>query len=747
MEQDYSAVVLGGDFAATEVLGWHVTPGTWHGSVLPVKASAPNSYDAYRSWLLEPAKFVVTFDITMLHKDWDLHPYAVREWQHAGQIARGEYQAPNPDNWEWVIGQPHRLQELRESKVLVFDTELSPVWMIGFANDRQVHVTDWSWACEAPARALLQDKGILKVAHNLQHDLAMCDLRFGFQVERPYFDTYGGAHLLNTALERTLSPGIASRFTKWPYHKWLNSIDATRYNGLDNIVCFDGYTEIAQQLEQRKLTAVAEHDHDLLEALYEMQQRGFKISETERAKYEEQTQLQLIVKEKECVALAEPIIQAKIDKFEKPNLFRTMKQCVCCGGGKTSCKHCWRCGGLPNKPEKKADYGPVTPSTVAELRNALPPCSVCQGSGKVEHWNRFNPGSNDQVADVLYRGLRIPARRYKGKETVKAAQLEPIQNRHPLVKAIVEASKIRADLSTVERLKPGTDGCLHCVFDPWGTESGRVASREGLFLPGTNAMNLPKPARRFVVPRDGYVFLYPDMSQIEARAVAVFNQDKGLLRAFTEPVNWPENPKHGKIDSHTVVQQLVSQWVVISRDQAKHLTYAVIYGVSAEQLALELTNAAMRKGTGGVVTVMQAMAMIEAFFKAFPGVRQYHFDVEQELIRTRTLRSLTGRERHWPGRIMDGNGRVLNEIIKQAWSYKPQELGAHILALGLLQIRREHGSWLRPLIHVHDAALIECPIDRVEEGKRVATAALSRELYGMWFPTEMKAGATWYEAS
>jgi len=296
-------------------------------------------------------------------------------------------------------------------------------------------------------------------------------------------------------------------------------------------------------------------------------------------------------------------------------------------------------------------------------------------------------------------------------------------------------------------LTPGVDGRLHCVFDPWGTESGRVASREGLLQPGTNAMNIPKAARRFVVPDDGCVFLYPDMAQIEARAVAVFSQDKGLLKAFTEPVNWPGNPRHGTIDSHTVVQQMIAQWVEITRDQSKRTTYATIYGGSGEQLASELSKEAMQKGSGSLVSSQQGCLIVEAFFKAFPGVRRWHSAIEQELIQTRTLRSLTGRERHWPGRIMDKDGRVLNEVIKEGWSYKPQELGAHILALGLLDLYRNQQHLVQPLIHVHDAVLLQCKIENVEEAKKVATTALSRELFGMWFPAEMKVGANWYEAS
>lgn len=753
MALDFECVVLGGEFAATQALGGPWPTSSFHGTVLPDRPWSRTGYDAYRQWCKDLPKFVLTFDIPTLHAKWEWHPHAVRDWSRAGRVLRGEYRNPNPDAWEWVVGQPRRLQELAGSAALLFDTELTPVWMMGMANERQVHVCDWGWEAVEPSRLLLQSPDIVKVAHNLQHDLAMCELRFGFKVARPYFDTYGGATLLNTALERTLSPGLASRFTDWPHHKWLADVDATHYNGMDNIVGFEAYLEIRKQLAARGLEGVAAHDHDLLEVLYQMQQTGFCVSEVERKKYEEETTLQLAAEEEACVAIATPVIQARVERFKKPHLFRVEKQCECCGGGKATREHCWRCGGLSAKPTKKSDYVALGSSekkhTIASLKAELPLCRACDGRGKTLYWLPFNPASNAAVADVLYRGLGIPPRKYKGQETVAAAQLEPLQNRHPLVKALVKASKTRADLSTVERLTPGTDGRLHCVFDPWGTKSGRVASSEGLLQPGTNAQNIPKKARRFVVPSRGNILLYPDFAQIEARAVAVLSGDRGLWRAFTEKVDWPGHPRHGTVDSHTIVQQMVSKYVVISRDQAKRLTYAVIYGVSAAQLAIELTNEAMRKGEGGAVSEGQAILILESFFMAFPGVRLWLESIERELIQTRTLRSPTGRERHWPGRIMDpsASGSLLRKIKNEASSFKPQEMGAHIMALGVVETQRRFASLLRPIIHVHDAVLFEAPERYLDDAVAAAKLCLSRTFMGMEFPSDMKVGRNWYDAS
>jgi len=271
-------------------------------------------------------------------------------------------------------------------------------------------------------------------------------------------------------------------------------------------------------------------------------------------------------------------------------------------------------------------------------------------------------------------------------------------------------------------------------------------------------MNLPIAARRFVVPRPGKIFLYPDMAQIEARAVAVLSGDKKLIEAFTTPLDWPGHPKHGKIDSHTrVVQLMLDSGAEIAREQAKRLTYAAMYGARAAQLVVELNAEAFRRGQALRLTTQQVQYMLDTFFQVFNGVRVWQANVRDEVLRTRRLRCpFTGRERTWLGYIVETRkksedyGSLKYEIAKQAWSFLPQHLGAWILGLGLIDMYYNTDEWgklLQPLVHVHDALLIEAPIDRVEEAKSMALKLLTREAFGITFPAEMKTGRNWLEAS
>lgn len=508
-------------------------------------------------------------------------------------------------------------------------------------------------------------------------------------------------------------------------------------------------------VHNESLMPIVDYDHKLLMPLMQMQAKGFRIDEGARLEVEQELRQKLNDDSKELAVIVEPIVEKEIKRFKKPHLFRVLRKCDCCGGGTGQRLHCDQCNVGPSSIDRKEQIktlAKVQNMTQKALVESWGPCVTCKGTGKITKNLPFNPDSPDQVADVIYRGLHIRPRKYKGVETVKAAQLDPIRTMHPIVDRIVELSAIRADYDTVNRLRAGSDGLLHCEFDPWGTESGRVACKEGLVENGTNAMNLPKLARRFVIPRDGYEFIYPDMAQIEARAMAVLSGDKSLHAALYDVI-----PELGKPDYHTWLLRAIHDYdsvIEISRDQSKRVSYAGFYGARPEQLAKELSAEAFRKGEGQVVTNDMAARILQTLYRVCPEVPRWQGHVVDEVLRTRQLRSPTGRLFNWVGYITDKkSGELDYEIRKQVWSRLPQDMGAYVLGLGLIDLYYTSNEWGRlvtPLIHVHDALLIEAPVDRVQDAKALAVSSLSRYIWGMDFPAEVSkkgTGTNWYAVS
>lgn len=737
--------------------------GQWRGSVIPpvISGAAPEDYLALLPTRMSvSAAIVPTFHPAAVLRQYNWHPYFLMDLKRAVEVARNGVPVTKYRDWYWQ--NPSALAELAASSIdqISYDTEMeSPI--VGIATFDEVHVFEYNDQFHDALESLLTNERIWKIAHNWLHDYAWSRVKFGITPKHHLIDTQGFAHVLNTALQKELSPHIATRYTTWPYHKWLRDIDAMLYCGMDSVVCFDAYEPQIGELYQRKLDGIAEHDHRLLVPLMDMQAVGFKIDEGARKEVEIEVKQDLDKADGELEGMVEPIIKSSIKQFQKPHLFIVDRKCGCCGGGTLQRIHCGKCH--TRHCQITHCFWELDKSSVAmhglksakAFKQSWPVCEECKGTGKVAKRLPFNSDSPDQLADIIYRGLKIKPRKYKGNETVKAAQLDPIKDRSPVVAKIIETSKIRAEYDTISRLTAGEDGLLHCCFDPFGTGSGRVAGKEGLVEVGTNPMNLPKKARRFVVPRKGKVFLYPDMEQIEARVVAVLSKDKKLVEAFTVPIDWPGNPRHGTVDSHTRVMQLMAPHMEITRDQSKRFTYAGIYGGQAKQLAQELNAEAFRKGDPTTLTTDKVQMGLDVFFSVFSGVKRWQEDILDEVMRTRKLRNpLTGREFTWLGYLTSKNRKtkvheLKHDIQKQIWSRLPQDTAAYILGLGLIDIYNSdsYGDLLQPLIHVHDALLIEAPVERVDEAEKVAISHLSRYIWGMSFPSKMKIGANWLECS
>lgn len=741
----------------------------WRGSAIQAKsisALAPEDYIDRLHLPFNPAVILPTFHPAAVLRQFNWHPWFLQDIQKAAEIANSGL--PPKVYRRWYRNDLNALKRLADSDVdlIAVDSELDP-WIVGIATSDEVHVFEWEESFRKPLTKILTNPKIIKIAHRWLHDHAFFRKCLDIHVESPLFDLLGGMQNLNSAIEKSLSPHASTKFTNWPYHKWLTNVDQLLYCGMDCIVTYDAYWPMMRQLIDRGLyvaastdstkieNSVTAHDHKLLIPLIDMQAKGFKIDEAVRR--DVASELDKTLKQQECELneLITPVVDREISRFKKPHLFRVDRKCDCCGGGTTQRSACYRCWiGWDEEPPigQKPDVTMAKIQgfkTLKAFKAAFTPCRMCKGTGKVVKRLDFNPDSPDQLADVIYRGLHIRPRRFKGNETVKAAQLDPIKDKHPIIAKIIETSETRADYDTVARLQAGSDGLLHCEFDPWGAET-RMASKKGLLEAGTNAQNLPKAARRFVVPRNGYTFLYPDFAQIEARAMAVLSGDKNLRKALYEHI-----PELNRPDYHTWLARAIAEYdpkIILSRDQSKRVSYAGFYGVRPEQLAKELTAEAFRKKAGMSVDRSMAARIIDTLYRVCPEVPRWQSAVCDEVLRTRRLKSPTGREFPFVGYILDKDdkGELDYEIKKQVWSRLPQDMGSWILGLGLIDMyytSNEWGKLLTPLIPVHDSVLIECPIKKVTEAEALALKLLTRYIWGMDFPAEMKKGDNWYAAS
>lgn len=767
--------------------------GAWRGSLLPLKGFG----ETYRLYVQgdqheqgERWAFALpTYHPAAVARRYEWHALMLNDLKRARRWLDGKWQEARPRRFSYTAPPDDWIEQILEGeRMFALDSEQEPELILAVASEEEVYSFAWSDGLRARLQPLFSAPHVVLAAHNAAHDFAF--LRWlGFDVANRVVDTGGLAHIACNALPRSLSPGLTARYTPYPYHKWLVDYDPLHYCAIDTLACHEGYWGATREVCERGLLPVSEHDHRLLRRCMAMQERGVLVDDEARRAALAAAQVELEAAERELREFAEPVVRSAAQRFQKPHLFVKRRQCSCCGGGAKKAARCWSCVGFKKAPSVaelrelalQRGYIPMKGLKKADLESRiLDPCQACNGVGSFEEqldWKWDGPALNE----LLYRGLGIPARSFKGRESRRSDQLEVLLDASHLddrqkqaIRLYLRCSQAAQERNEMEQLAPDLDGRLHSQFDPWGTASGRVASRESLLQRGRNMQNIPRKYRNVIIADPGCVLFAPDMEQIEARCVAVLSKDAQLARWFVEPVDWSGSPKHGKVDQHSQLQKLYWQHGVrLSRDQVKRSTYAFTYGGEAHQVALELTKDALSKGEGIVVSEADAAKIRGLFYSLLPGVKRWQYESSAEVARTRKLKSPTGRDRWWLGYItqtipanrvrptdyvisqFDRSGRRYAQILgretqKELWSFAPQDMGAWILAEGLERLAKlasERSLSIEQLLHVHDEVVLQVPAERAAEAASLIKQALTVELWGMVFECSVGQPArSWREA-
>jgi DNA polymerase-1 len=349
----------------------------------------------------------------------------------------------------------------------------------------------------------------------------------------------------------------------------------------------------------------------------------------------------------------------------------------------------------------------------------------------------FNLNSPTQLREILYteHGL-APGKKTKTGFSTDAATLEKIRDQWPeFIDPLLryrEVEKLRSTYGEGLLGEVAEDSRIHATFNQTVARTGRLSSDK------PNLHNIPVRTEEGRVFRTAFVakprssLLVADYNQIELRCIAHLANDPGLVGAFAAGQD---------IHQATAARVFGVRTEDVTHDQrskAKMVSYGLAYGMEAYGLSQRLA-----------IGVDEASGILNAYFAAFPNVKQYMDDAIHTARQTGYTETLFGRRRQIPELLSD-NFRVRQAGERQAMNAAIQGLAADIFKIALVRIDAllENGNFeSRIVLQVHDEVIVEVvESEREVVGPLVLDTMRSAAELSVPFEVHAAWGDTWAAA-
>jgi DNA polymerase-1 len=247
-------------------------------------------------------------------------------------------------------------------------------------------------------------------------------------------------------------------------------------------------------------------------------------------------------------------------------------------------------------------------------------------------------------------------------------------------------------------IKNHDDGFLHPSINQLGARTGRMSITQ----PALQTLPRGDVVRNCFIPRDGNVLISTDYDQVEARLVAHFAQDKGLVDAFAADE-----------DFFTVVARNVNgdqglQKKDIRRQWTKNAFYALLYGAGVPKMAKTAK-----------VPVEQMQGVVNGIHRSYPGIKTFQHRVE-------TVAAQRAAQEGEPYVIDPFGRKQVAESLDKAYAltnYLIQGAAASILKQALVNMDLM-GLGDALVLPVHDEVILDLPKADVEDALPVIKDAM-----------------------
>ena len=349
----------------------------------------------------------------------------------------------------------------------------------------------------------------------------------------------------------------------------------------------------------------------------------------------------------------------------------------------------------------------------------------------------FNINSPKQLGIILFEKLKLPfGKKTKTGYSTSADILEKLRSEDPIVGMILEYRQLAKLKSTyadgLASYISDADQRIHGKFNQTITATGRISSTEPNLQNIPIRMELGRQIRKVFIPREGYVFLDADYSQIELRVLASMSGDETLINAYRE-----DQDIH-RITASQVFHTPLAEVTSAQRSNAKAVNFGIVYGISSFGLGQDLN-----------ITRKEAEGYIKKYFETYPRVKEFLDELVENGKKDGYVETIYHRRRPVP-ELSSSNFMQRSFGERIAMNSPIQGTAADIIKIAMLKVnqelkRRQLKSQL--LLQVHDELLIETHKDEIEIVQEILkeqmqqAAALSVPL-----EIEINQGNNWYEA-
>ena len=329
----------------------------------------------------------------------------------------------------------------------------------------------------------------------------------------------------------------------------------------------------------------------------------------------------------------------------------------------------------------------------------------------------FNINSPKQLGEVLFETLGLPpVKKTKSGYSTNAEVLEKLKNRHPIIPAIMDyrmMTKLNSTYAEGLQKVIAADGRIHSTFQNLVTATGRLSSTD------PNLQNIPvrtelgSEIRKMFVPREGWVLVDADYSQIELRVLAHIADDENMQEAFRSGADFHS------VTASQVFGVPVDQVTPLMRRNAKAVNFGIVYGISEFSLAQDIG-----------VTRREAKEYIDSYLSKYHGVRDYMHNIVETARSQGYVSTIFGRRRLIP-EIKSSNFNVRSGAERIALNTPVQGSAADIIKLAMVRVFRalqKEELQAKLILQVHDELIVECPAFEAPQVMEIVT----REMQVSW---------------